>query len=444
MFNVSVQFNQSEIANLILKEGKLSIPVTDPEDVVIPPGVDLFYTHNFLDGPINALFDFSGNPIPADFFAAGSQPFAGTVALTGSPINPERWGNADTVIKRNATAILPVDSSQVIPVEMIGLSLRSESPIAIMYDGHQELWDVNVSLSPMAASTGQLTIDRGDAPGGTFAVSLQVHPRLVFVRATDNHQKTLDSLAPPSGQQPWAPLLSTLTGVSWSTTLTDLRLIHSDTSPNFFPDDIYIEGNEYAQHFLSPALPDENVLIWKVCVPHGNGVGELCRRVFDGDVIGRYNSVKKLRVEFQKPLDENTVSTASITIQSELAAALSGLESVQVIDNGYTMVILLSSPLPNQNLYRFTLSAAIRYTDGDSISGNTGMMLGVLTGDINQSGAVNSGDMGLLLINRDVPVNDVSAFLDVNRDGKINVGDVVMLKYHTGTKLPALINLGRN
>ncbi len=445
MFNVSVKLNQSGITDLVIQEGRLSIPEANPNDLVIPAGVDLFYTHNFIAEPINALVDFSGNPIPAGFFAPGSQPFSGTISLVGTPINPELWGNADTLIKRNATAILPAaPSSAVIPVELLDLSLHSESPITIIFDdSHQELWNVSVSLSPLAASTGQLTLDRSDVQSGTLAMSLQVHPQLIFNRTNDNTKKTLDFLMPPSGQQVSSSLVSTITDVTWSSTLNDLRLIHSGSTPNYFPDELYLEGaNEFAQHFLSPALPDEEVLIWKLCMTHGNEVGELCQRVFDGAVIGRHNGVKKLRVEFHQPLDADTVSTDAITVmlQSALPATIPALQSIQVLDDGYTLEIILNNPLPNQNYYRIDLSAALRYADGNLIIGNRSLVLGVLTGDTNQNGTVNSGDLGLILVNRDVPVTDVSAFLDINRDGRINVGDVVMLKYYTGMKLPTLIN----
>src|ERR1700750_1866420 len=63
--------------------------------VVVPAGYDTFTT------PADAqTYDsFSSHPIPAGFFGSGSLQYTGTLTLKGGPpVDPSRFGSADTVI----------------------------------------------------------------------------------------------------------------------------------------------------------------------------------------------------------------------------------------------------------------------------------------------------------------------------------------------------------
>lgn len=109
---------------------------------------------DFLATTSGTFFDFGG-PI-------------GRVDLEGRPIGP---GNTDTVVQRQADAMLPsVGSSDTIPIELVALSLQSVAPVNI----GGSFFDVFVTLTPMTHSTGMATIthefaDNGTpAPEGTF------------------------------------------------------------------------------------------------------------------------------------------------------------------------------------------------------------------------------------------------------------------------------------
>src|SRR5262245_1935865 len=152
----------------------------------VAPGIDLFTT------PAGgASFEsFASNPIPAGFFGPNSDPFAGSIALQGSPIAPlTALGATDVVVQRKAIATLlnPGDQS-VVPIEILALSLVSSTPITVTYNGGQtpEQWSVGLCLSSAGAQTqGTMTIKASSCAcgeGGTFSSTLPVLPKLVFTR----------------------------------------------------------------------------------------------------------------------------------------------------------------------------------------------------------------------------------------------------------------------
>lgn len=164
----------------------------------IQPGIDVWTT----PGGGASLQDFSGGPIPADFFDPGSDPFTGTVRLAGVPLRnltvPSMPGTLpfDTVVERRNPASLPdVGSQDTIPIEIVALSLQSASPITVTYNGGQnpELWDVQVCLSTNAPQPlGTMTIHHTCQNGGTFDSTLPVVAKLVFVRQQDLAVRTID------------------------------------------------------------------------------------------------------------------------------------------------------------------------------------------------------------------------------------------------------------
>ena len=135
-----------------------------------------------LSSPVNANLDyfatqpssykdFSGTPIPPDFFAPGSDPFQGTVYFLGEPLSPV--SNYDTVVERLESARFPhpFSSNDTIPIEIIALSLVSVNPITVTYNGgsNPELWRINVTLSQAPQTAGNMTITHIDNDDGVNA-----------------------------------------------------------------------------------------------------------------------------------------------------------------------------------------------------------------------------------------------------------------------------------
>ncbi len=184
------------------------VPPAAPAGIapVVPAGYDLLET-----SCESTHFDFSSNPIPADFFAPGSEPFAGFVKFAGVPLetfNGHPSGDADTVVQR----LQQMDFSggpATIPIELVQLDLVSCEPITVTYPaGPSERWDVHVDLSPTAAPQGSMTVTPVPLTGGgTFDATLPVRPRFTFTRLSDDRTTELDGL-------PSFPLQ--MNGVPWA------------------------------------------------------------------------------------------------------------------------------------------------------------------------------------------------------------------------------------
>src|SRR5206468_8322608 len=77
-------------------------------------------------------------------------------------------GNTDTIVQRQADAILPVQntgtpSQATIPIQMVALSLQSVNPVNV----GGSFFDVFVHLNPALSSTGTMTIIHDFLDNGT-------------------------------------------------------------------------------------------------------------------------------------------------------------------------------------------------------------------------------------------------------------------------------------
>ena len=92
-------------------------------------GSDLFLTPAGPGGGPGLTYqDLSGDPIPADFFGPGSDPFDGVIYLRGNPFSvPGPMGTemADTIVERLSDASLPdhTCSHDTIDTQIIALEL---------------------------------------------------------------------------------------------------------------------------------------------------------------------------------------------------------------------------------------------------------------------------------------------------------------------------------
>ena len=123
------------------------------------------------NGGPGTWLNLGDSPVPADFFAPGSDPFDGQVCLQGVPYDPAFSGPTDTHVARwNPTTFPSGSGSGTVETEIISLSLRSVDPITVTFNGGQNpsQWHVQVSLAtpgPTAGpSLGQLNLDHG-VPG---------------------------------------------------------------------------------------------------------------------------------------------------------------------------------------------------------------------------------------------------------------------------------------
>lgn len=135
--------------------------------------------------------DFSANPIPAGFFDPGSDPFTGQAVLGGNPagilINPPPNSDIDTIVRRGGTTPgFMCGSTEVVPIEIVALSLVSCQPITVTYNNGNppELWDVRVCLrNPQ--TPGTMTLNHECPDGGSYNSVLPVRVHLFFQRQLD-------------------------------------------------------------------------------------------------------------------------------------------------------------------------------------------------------------------------------------------------------------------
>lgn len=176
-------------------EGDVCVPGEDPcpnltcdearKLCCIPEGQDGWTT-----SCTNTMISFCENEIPAEFFGNGSDAFNGYVFLRGA--NPNE---CDTFMTRLEPACFPpqpkVDepepASATVPIELTTLNLVSCQPIIVSFQGGEIMqeWDVVVGLSEISAPTGQMTITKTSAGGGTFGGEFFVQPVFTFINVAD-------------------------------------------------------------------------------------------------------------------------------------------------------------------------------------------------------------------------------------------------------------------
>jgi hypothetical protein len=174
--------------------------------LVVQAGDDVFHS-----APSQSMLTLD---LPPGFFDPGSDPFVGTVQLTGVPFAPpsnqpfqpqgpflhvsvtaqrvlvdarQSSTQGDTVVRRLGGASLfdpgTPAATQVVPIEMVALNLVSLQPIIVTYNGGQdpEPWSVEMQVQPSTPQTpGAMTITRTHAQGGVFTSELPVTSHLTF------------------------------------------------------------------------------------------------------------------------------------------------------------------------------------------------------------------------------------------------------------------------
>ncbi|UCG33365.1 MAG: hypothetical protein JSU68_01795, partial [Phycisphaerales bacterium] len=150
----------------------------------VGPGQDCWAT----DCGLGTQADFSDNPIPADFFDPGSEPFDGVIELGGAT------GGIDTIVERLDRMCFgtPYPSSDQVDVQLVQLDLVGCQFITVTGSGD---WNVEVSLSDVQP-TGTLTATKTHENGGYFEAAFYVQPVYTFTRvAPPNDMRVFDTAA---------------------------------------------------------------------------------------------------------------------------------------------------------------------------------------------------------------------------------------------------------
>jgi hypothetical protein len=212
-------------------------------DTVIQRGIDVFSTKG--DG--KTFYDFSHNPIPADFFCKGSKAFTGRVAFKGLPLTtdpPGHLGGVDTVIERLDDAVFDNKGVAVTRIRIRALSLVSIAPVKTACGA----FHVYISLGGKQRVT-TMNILRTQEGGGNFVAPVAVDARIAFIPVKPARNKDAGRLElTGSFTFPASPLPWSLTANATKRT----GAVVVDTNGDLTPD-APLPGTS---NFLAGQLPD--------------------------------------------------------------------------------------------------------------------------------------------------------------------------------------------
>jgi hypothetical protein len=139
-------------------------------------GVDLWRT----PGDGTSWLNLAEDPIPADFFCAGSAPYGGLIVWEGRPLAtspPDALGGADTIIYRLDDAVFDDKGVAVTRIRVEALSLVSSAPIQTRCGAYE----VRASVAGGEQPVTEMRIERTDKLGGRFEAPLEFIVRLTFL-----------------------------------------------------------------------------------------------------------------------------------------------------------------------------------------------------------------------------------------------------------------------
>ena len=143
-------------------------------DHTIYNGIDLWVTRG--DG--STFRDFADEPIPAGFFCAGSEPFAGKIVFRGVPVvtgNPGELGITDTIVQRLDDASFNRKGVAQTRIQVRALSFEALAPIKTSCG----YFRVTVALDGTQPVT-RMRIIRDHELGGRFLSPIWVNVKLMF------------------------------------------------------------------------------------------------------------------------------------------------------------------------------------------------------------------------------------------------------------------------
>lgn len=224
--------------------------------------------------PLNPLLDpfgFQIGPIPPGFFDPGSDPFGTGTPLLWQPASP----NPPMVVDFLDDISLPppYPSSDVVPIEIVQLSLVSINPIQVTYfgGGSPQLWNVQLGLHLTQPSQGSATLTTDDGLSGEFDAAFNIYPRLTFTRLSDSATRVLE----------WPnmnPYTMTWPDVEWST---------HDCPPQVLGDpDFCLEFTEFGHAIQDNQVPNfADMVVEEACTDaDGDGISGCYDPTPDGDV----------------------------------------------------------------------------------------------------------------------------------------------------------------
>ena len=172
---------------------------------------------------------------------------------------------------------------------------------------------------------------------------------------------------------------------------------------------------------------------WKVLGRHGEAV--LVTAAADGYVESRMQGLRRLRVDFAKPLDAATVNAGLVSIVGSVSGDCSGLVESVVIEEEKSLVVTLSGALPDGERFTVTIGDSLRAADGGVVDGVRQVSLAALAGDVDGSGEVTAADVLAVRERASKGLSADAARFDVDGSGEISGADMEAVQGRIGRKL---------
>jgi dockerin type I repeat protein len=184
-------------------------------------------------------------------------------------------------------------------------------------------------------------------------------------------------------------------------------------------------------------LPPAPGAAWEVLATHGGGVGELATAVGDGYVEPRAGGLRELRITFTEKIDPATATPGAVTLVGETAGDVSSLIQTLSLDaSGRQLTVSLSASPPNADTVTVAVTDQLRTTSGATVVGDRDIVLGVLAGDVNSSGAVSAADILAVRGAVGQALSGATAGADANASGTVTGGDLLWVRSRLGSQLP--------
>jgi hypothetical protein len=152
-------------------------------DLVVDSGLDVWVTRD--DG--STFFSFKKDPLPADFFCSGSEPFTDSIFLKGSPVATfpaGALGEADTILQRLDDAVFDENGVAATRLQMqalhfVGMELLDtvcgKYQVDVVLDGEQPITEMRIYREKTLAYR-----DGSQVASGTFAAEVGIRAKMVF------------------------------------------------------------------------------------------------------------------------------------------------------------------------------------------------------------------------------------------------------------------------
>jgi Right handed beta helix region/Bacterial Ig-like domain len=173
---------------------------------------------------------------------------------------------------------------------------------------------------------------------------------------------------------------------------------------------------------------------WQVVARHGQA--DVATPMADGYVEPRKAGLRRFRVVFIEALDPATVAKAVVTLVGDTSGDQAARISTAVLEGDRTLLVTLTSSLPDADRYTVAIAPALHLAGGQSVSGDLDRRLATLVGDVDSSGAVEAADIVAVRDRADQPIDTTTARYDVDLSGAITDNDILAVRKSEGRKLP--------